>query len=284
MKVEDVLFLGGDVDRLASVKIRCREVARRLGARALYGIQSVKDVPRGYRAYICVKPDFPRYELIELAKYGGLVVWDILDAAPPSDGVNCYIASTEFVKVKYMSLGKRIEVVHHYHCNFSGQVNRSENRTAGYIGSVHWYPHLKNIEHRACMVDRAEWDELEPMYRSIGIGINIRNLRVDGRKWATQPNDIVPVPVDHIALNSGVKLLNCVGYGIPSLSSVEPAYLELAPDCTMFTDQLACAEHLLELQRDGMLYNRIRNNCISEARRFTVDTIMERYKQLLRSL
>lgn len=284
MKPSEVLFVAGDVDRLASIKIRCREIAARLGCDCHYNAKTVAEVPAGYKGYVCVKPDFPRTSLTGFARKG-LVVWDILDDTPPTEGVDAYIASTIFVRALFeRRLRKPIEVIPHYHCNFTGQLNDGTRRIAAYVGSDHWYPLLDGVDHRKYFVHRWNREQLVNLYLEIGISINLRNLSIEGEKWVQTPTDITPVPVKHIMLNSGIKLINCLGFGIPSVSSVEPAYMEIAPECTIFTDQLTCREHLRELAENNELYTDMRARCISEARRFSVEAVVDRYRDLIRSL
>lgn len=283
MKPTDVLFVAGDVTRLASIKIRCREIARRLGCDTYYNATSIDQIPKNYRAYICVKPDFHRRELPLLQKRGA-VVWDILDDTPPTAGVNVQIASTEFVRSRFQHPEVRSVIIPHYHCNFEGVLNDGTRRNAAYVGSEHWYPEIADFPHERHFVCRWSREELVPLYLRIGIALNLRRLCTAGTPWGALPPDRAPEPIKHVMMNSGVKLINCIGYGLPSVSAVEPAYLEIAPDCTIFADQLTCAARVRELAADDGLYQRLRTRCIAESKRFSIDHIVGLYRKLIAEL
>jgi hypothetical protein len=283
MTPADVLFVGGDVVRLASVKIRCREIASRLGCDVSYMARSAAELPKGYKAYVCVKPELRPSELTKLARQGQ-VIWDILDDNPPTEGVDTYIASTEFVRRQFAHHGREIRVIPHYHCNFEGVLNDGRRRNAAYIGGEHWYPRIDGVPHDRYFVCRSSREDLVPIYLGIGIAINLRRLSLQGTVWEKLPPDATPAPVRHIVLNSGMKLINCMGFGIPSVSGIEPAYLEIAPDCTIFTDQLTCGEHVRQLATDESLYQKLRDRCIQEARRYSVDAVVGHYRDLISKL
>ncbi len=283
MTPADVLFVGGDVTRLASVKIRCREIAARLGCDVSYKARSVAELPKGYKACICVKPELNASDLAILARRGA-VVWDILDDNPPVDGVDTYIASTEFVGNQFRRHGRNVVVIPHYHCNFEGVLNDGTRRNAAYVGGEHWYPRIDGVPHDRYFVCRSCREDLIPIYLGIGIAINLRRLSLQGTAWEKLPAGAPQAPVRHIVLNSGLKLINCMGFGIPSVSGIEPAYLEIAPECTIFTDQLTCAEHVHDLATDDALYERLRGQCIREARRYSVDSVVGYYRDLISRL
>jgi len=88
----------------------------------------------------------------------------------------------------------------------------------------------------------------------------------------------------HLDLNSGVKLLNFMSYGVPSISDYEPAYLELAPECTIFSTLNDLPEISKELQGNNDLYNKIRNTCLQYRDKFHINNIIKEYKKLFDSL
>jgi hypothetical protein len=85
-------------------------------------------------------------------------------------------------------------------------------------------------------------------------------------------------------INSGIKLINCIGFGIPSISNDEPAYHEIGEDCTLFTDLEHCADKVYQLQTDCQLYRAMRENCLHKASSFHISSIVCKYKALIKSL
>ena len=83
---------------------------------------------------------------------------------------------------------------------------------------------MGTLDHVAFFVDGAEANQIRQLYRRIGIGLNLRR-RACGYE-------------QHVASNSGIKLINCCGFGIASVSEPEPAYLEIGDGCTIFTSSL----------------------------------------------
>jgi glycosyltransferase involved in cell wall biosynthesis len=116
--------------------------------------------------------------------------------------------------------------------------------------------------------------------RKIGIGLNFRG----GGSWAN-PQHPAKLQYDfHVALNSGIKLINCLGFGTPSVSADESAYREIGEDCTIFSEPAQCAQWVRELQINDALYGKLRKNCLLKSKRFHLDTIAMEYKKLLQSL
>lgn len=282
VNTRDILFVGGDVNRLASIKIRCAEIAARLGCACHYQARSVDELPAGYKAYVCVKPDFGHAGLERLAGRAR-VVWDILDHQPPVSGVHVYIASTGLVRKAFGPIGD-VRVIPHHHCNHSGRPNDGVGRRVAYVGSAHWYPSLPNIAHRPVFVDRMSRAEVEQAYRETDLCLNLR--RIDpvpsptGRPTGATP----PAFIEHVRLNSGMKLINCLGFGLPSLSSPEPAYREIGEGCTVFSDPAHCEEDLERLLRDDALFHDLRRRCLELAPAYHIDEIVGKYRALFASL
>ncbi len=267
MDLRQVIFLGG-WGSSASVQIRCLQMAERLGCDYKLGITRAKAVPGRYSVFICVKPLLPKRELANLARRGK-VVWDILDELPPRQYVDRYIVSTKFAKELLRDYG-RMEVIPHWHCNTSGVPNPATNRKAGWIGHKHWHRVLADVNHDTYFTDGMTLKEIVQAHRNIGIGLNVRKPR----RW----RDF------HVAINSGIKLINCLGFGIPSVSAQEPAYLEFGKGCTIFTQPKHCAKWVHALQHDDNLYMELRRKCLLRAPKFHIDTIAEQYRKLLESL
>lgn len=282
MDPRDVLFVAGDVNWRASVKIRCQEIALRLGCDCLFDAKDVDDVPRNYKAYICVKPTFASLGAVELGRRA-LVVWDILDDDPPRENIFAYIASTETAAKNFIHIG-HIEVIPHHHCNTDRIISKASTEQVAYFGSEHWYPALPEVPHQAYFVDNKTKAQVASIYRKIGLSLNLRRMSDDFDRFIRNKDDIRPVVDRHILINSGIKLINCLGFGIPSVSSQEPAYLEIAPECTIFTDIEHCAEDVRTLQEDRDAATLLRQRCLALAEDYHIDNIVSRYRSFIRSL
>jgi len=268
MKNEKVLFVGGNPSKFSSVQIRCEDIASRLGCNRVYSVREAKQVPTGYSAFFCVKAALRQEEVLKLSKRG-VVVWDIIDGFPPRYGVFVYLASTERVKRKFQGYG-RVELIPHHHCNFSGIPNSKDCRRPGWIGTMTWYPDLRAVSHDVYDVRKLSAPEVTEVYRNIGIGLN---LRAYGSMRAL-----------HVNMNSGIKLINCIGFGIPSVSGDEPAYRELGNDCTLFTTLAQYPHSVHMLQNDEHLYHTIRQNCLQLSPQFHISSILNRYQTLINSI
>ena len=281
VKIEDVLFVAGDVNRLASIKIRCRDIAERLNARCFYGAHNPRQVPSGFKAYICVKPTFGPEGAEDLAKKGA-VIWDILDDHPPATRMTAYIASTYGAAKIFDHLGS-VAVIHHHHCNIEGGGCCGDSSKVGYVGSSHWYPRLDKIKHLVYRIDGWERAEVASAYRQLGIAVNLRNLSGTFSNFLTSPHDVVPITDLHVKINSGMKLINCLGFGLPSISANEPAYHEIAPECTIFSD-LHTYDKALDLLCDPCVYNRMRARCLEIAPKYHLSEIVKKYRMLIEAL
>src|SRR4051812_22754986 len=116
----DFLFLAGDGARLASIKIRCIQIAERIGAPYLLNVKNINDIPDGFKFYVCVKPDFGPSRAEELGRKKR-IIWDILDDTPPKENIYAYVASTKSCANLFQALGN-IEVIPHHHCNFERSI------------------------------------------------------------------------------------------------------------------------------------------------------------------
>jgi hypothetical protein len=282
MTPSDILFVGGNVNRLASIKIRCREIASRLGCDTHYEARRAEDVPNGYKAYVCVKPDFPRNEIGILARKG-IVIWDILDEIPPQEHVLSYIGSTQHVAQMFSRLG-RVAVIPHYHCNIERVMSVADSSRIAYLGSEHWYPKLADIPHATYFADRWTREEVAAAYRQIGLAINYRHMGEIEARFLKDPRDARPDAQVHVRLNSGVKLINCLGFGIPSVSPPEPAYLEFGAGCTVVSLFEDFPKAVRDLSADREKYAALKARCLERAEEFHIDTIIRAYQKLLFSL
>jgi hypothetical protein len=290
MDLAKVIFLGGDATQFASVQIRCVDLAQRLGCDFLLGAETAAAIPDRYAVFVCVKPRLRTEDLRQLARRGR-VVWDIIDAFPPREQVAAYVASNSLTQELFDDHG-RVEVIPHHHCNFDGRPNPPGLRRPVWLGSRHWLPRLRGFAHDTHFIGGLRREDVVQIFRQTGIGLNLR-----GGKMFQHPARPAATAADaarrrrarnlfdfHIAINSGIKLINCLGFGLPSLSSDEPAYREMGPDCTIFSNLRDCPRWVCALQQDDDLYREFRRLCLRRARRFHIDAITEKYKILFKSL
>jgi hypothetical protein len=268
VNIEKVLFIGGNLRNFASVQIRCQDIAPRLGCDSVFSVKNAEEVPSRYSAFICVTACLKQEDIFKLAAKGP-VIWDVIDVPPPKHGVSVYLTSTERAKQWFAAYG-RVEVIPHHHCNFSGVPNPQDCRRPAWIGNLTWYPKLEGIDHDLYNVRTMTGNDVAQAYRRIGIGLNLRrNCR---------QSDF------HVEINSGIKLINCIGFGIPSVSSDEPAYHEIGEDCTIFADINEYVKCVHQLQEDEELYYRFRKNCLQASSKFHISSILKKYCSLIESL
>ena len=293
MNLKKVFFLGGDHFRPA-VKVRCVDIATRLGCAIKTGVKYAAEVPEQYYVYVCVKPTLLEPgELHKLAKRGK-VVWDVVDYFPPKADVEVYLTSTTLARDVYSYYGK-VAMIPHHHCNFEGTPNPLGTRQPVWIGSSEWFPRLRGFEFPTYFSNHMSREEVVSIYRQMGIGLNLRgtsNLLLNpptayglSNASASKLRGTRKKMHDaHLVLSSGIKLINCMGFGIPSISSDEPAYHDFGADCTIFTNIKNCAKWVRALQHDDDLYMDLRKKCLRKAGRFHIDAIIGKYKKLLHSL
>jgi hypothetical protein len=288
MDLRKVLFVGGDPRRNASVQIRCVDVAVRLGCDYHLGAGRAREIPDRYAVFVCVKPYLFGREFAELAKRGK-IIWDIIDQMPPSRRVALYLTSTEFARQLLQDYCGRMATIPHHHCNFGGTFNPSGLRDPGWIGYRHWRPLIPGLRFHGYAVDGMTREDVVEAHRKIGIGLNFR-LAPGASRGRDSPSDHGRNSLErhfknfHIAINSGIKLINCIGFGVPSISAVEPAYFEIGEKCTIFSPLRRCLHWVRALQSDRGLYQELRKNCRRSASRFHIDTIAEKYKILFRTI
>jgi hypothetical protein len=268
MKLSNIAFIGGN-GRLPSVLVRCVDIATQLGCEHWLNVKSAEEVPDRYAAFFCIKPLLDADELDKLAARGR-VIWDIIDF-PPLDtkAISFYLASTFTARDFFRRLGV-IEVIHHHHCNISGVPGFPEHRRPGWIGHPYWCPNVPNLmfdRYNALGMNR---NDVVKAHRQIGIGLNLRSHNI-GHDF-------------HAFINSGIKLINCIGFGLPSVSAGETPYLELDTGFTLFTDEQDCAKSVRRLQNDHGLYRELRQACIANAERFHLCAIADRYQKLIEAL
>jgi len=272
-----VLFIGGK--KMASVQIRCVDIAKKLGCDYILGQRilgqcDLEEICDRYAVFVCVKPSLAPGQLKTLARKGR-VIWDIIDSPPPEDHVDTYLASTQLAKEVFKNYG-RIVVVPHHHCNFNGAPNPPDLRQPGWIGGKHWRPRFYGLDCDYYDVDGLSQAEVVKILHKIGIGLNYRKNRPSHypAKYRKLMHDF------HIAINSGIKLINCIGFGTPSISADEPAYHEIGEKCTIISGVKKCAYWVHALQNDRQFYAQLRKECTRRSGVFSIDAISLRYQRL----
>jgi hypothetical protein len=278
MDLSKVLFLGSHRDGLIGVQVRCLDVARQLGCDCLLSAQYPDKILDKYSAYVCVKPNLVHSQLAWL-KRKGVVIWDIIDELPPREHVDIYLASTVMCREIFVSYG-RVVVIPHHHCNFANAPNPASIRHPAWIGCRHWLPALRGFKFDCYDVIGMDQQAVVAAHRKIGIGLNFRA----NRHLHFPDNHGRVLRNFHVAINSGIKLINCIGFGTPSISDDEPAYREIGSDCTIFSTRNKCANWVRELQNNDDLYAQIRNKCLRRATKYHLSTVASKYRQLLHSL
>ncbi|MEO8486156.1 MAG: hypothetical protein ABI585_07425 [Betaproteobacteria bacterium] len=260
---ERVLFLGGE-ERLPSVRIRCQQIARSLGCDYLLQPLAPQAIPPGKDVFVLVKWQGDRAAL----RRRGVVIWDVIDSLPPVDGVDKYLYSTacarEFLRPRVGHAPG--DVIPHHHCNVDRVA--AEGVEVLWIGGIEWLPTLEGSGLRVLDSTGLTLDALAAAYRSARVLLNLRRVE--------RPQDVL-----HCRLASGIKLINAIGFGLPSLCSDEPAYREIGPDCMLLTDAAGMRSTLEMLLGDTALEQELRSRARARAELYHLDAIVARYARML---
>jgi len=246
------------------VRIRCRQVAHALGCDYVLGGLAPHAIPPGKDVFVLVKWGGDRAAL----RRRGVVIWDVIDGLPPVDGVDKYVYSTaaarEFLRPRVGHAPG--EVIPHHHCNVD-RADANGDRIL-WIGGIEWLPALAGSG--VAIVDSTGLSVggLAEAYRSARVLVNLRRVE--------RAQDVL-----HCRLASGIKLINAIGFGLPSLCPDEPAYREIGPDCMLLTDAANLASTLERLLRDPALEQALRSNARARAELYHLDAIAERYARML---
>lgn len=264
-----VAFLGGK-SHFPSVRVRCVEIAKATGCDYITEVTSVDDIPGSKEIFVCVKPLFKK-EMLEDLQKRGTVIWDVHDNYCPRNFIDHYLVSSKGAYQKFRSYGS-IHKIPHHHCNFSGFPNLYKTeRKPIWIGSSEWIPN--DLSGNVDIYDGKQMtgQEIINLYKEASILLNIRaQISVTSESAS-----------EHIRINPGIKLINSIGFAVPSISNREPAYFEIGPECTIFvntTDE--CLHWISRLQKDDTLYNILRNNCIFKASKYSLPNIAKQYLDL----
>jgi hypothetical protein len=260
------MFVTGHLG-MGCVQVRAVQLARALGWPVVHDLDLTEDKILAHDVFILVRPDI---HPSELRRYG-TVIYDIVDFVPPKTGVDFYISTSRNASSYFPDLD--IRYVPQHHCNFSNIPNpMPETRKVVFLGAAEWRPTLPGIDFQFFDASIATVEKLDAMYRKTDIALNFRSPNsADSSQRYKQ----------HIAINGGIKLVNCIGYGVPSVSSPEPSYLELGEDFTVFATHEQCKEAVDRLVGDDDLYRRIRTNCIRKAQECSLQAVAEKYRQVI---
>ena len=263
-----VVFLGGSMAR-ASVRIRCIQISEALGCDYLLDVSDIEQVPKDKHVFVCVKPDFSKKDLTELSKRGA-VVWDVHDFLPPSEGVDLYIVGSKTTAEELCYL-RPMQIIPQHHCNFSEIPNRPDGvRKPAWIGRPFWCPDFDGLDVDVYNANKLHLEAVIAAYRHMGICLNVRRQCSEAEF--------------HVRINDGIKLINCMAFGIPSVSSKEPAYCEYGEGCTIFVKKNDIMDAVRSLQTDDILYNEIRMQGLKHSKQFHLRRILPLYRNLLDDL
>ncbi len=260
-----IVFVGGPEIR-ASIKIRCIQIAQFLGCDFVVNVSNISEIPPRKSIFICVKPDLTEEHLHYLSTEG-TVIWDIHDVVPPKRNIGAYIVSCPGAYEVFRPIGQ-VYTIPHYHCNLAGEPNPSHmTRRPTWVGRPYWCPDFGSLDYVFYDTNTMSHAEVVSAYRNTGISLNLRAPKPDASF--------------HVSINPGVKLLNAIGFGIPSISSREPAYLHYGTECTVFADIHECSEWVRRLQTDDTLYYRLHKLCLKRAPDFHIAKIVKMYLNML---
>jgi hypothetical protein len=261
-------FLGGEA-RFPSVRIRCLQIAAALGCQSSVAHRG-RALPDDAAALVLVKYRGALDALIGRAP----IVWDVIDDVPPTHGVDCYLFSTAHARDRLrdrLPPRARTAVIPHHHCNVARLDTRaSRGRDVYFVGGAHWTPALPELAFQAVDTTAITLAELREVYARAHV---LLNLRVD-----------TPAAHAHGQLASGIKLINAIGFGVPSVSSREPAFDEIGAACTRYATAATAAGEVRRLQTDRALYDATCAALSARAERYHLDTIAGAYRALLASL
>lgn len=275
-----VLFIGGNAD-FGSVRKRCQEIADAIGAAwtapnkpgAAWQLnQPGAEELEGRDIFVLVKTPVDRHVL----QQRGHVIWDVVDLVPPRAHVDWYLTSTQ-VTASLLSPQIPVRTIPHHHSNLSG-LAPSPDRLRGrmlWIGSPEWFPEslaAQGIEMQSVSDRSAE--EVAALYHRADLLVNVRHFD------PSRPNRHFV----HSVLNSGMKLINAIGFGVPSVTEWEPWVDEFPQGCTLVCGADDAAQAARELLQNASLYNAIREQCLAVAPRYSLASAAEGYCRLFAEL
>jgi len=253
--------------------MRCIQIAKAIGCDYVTDVKSLEQVPWDKTIFVCVKPNLSDGNLEDLASRGS-IIWDIHDFTPPKGMVSQYIASSATAATEYELLSP-VSIIPHHHCNHTEIPNTAVCRRAVWIGRPYWQPDFGSLPIESYDSKHMLENEVAAIYRQTGIGINVRAEHVGSEDNNTR---------FHVLLNGGGKLINCMGFGIPSISSEEPAYREHGEQCTLFTENNDIHDLIEELSLNDTLYEELRCKSFERGRNYHIDRITPLYNKLFEQI
>lgn len=258
-----LLFYSEQKENVGSVRLRCIRPALWFNAKYVAGRDLNTDDISGRDIFVLVKSSLNTYNM--LRKFGH-VIWDVIDTQPPNE-LDYYITSTNYAG-DFLKL-KKYNVINHPSSLGSSTVDTLNNRKPYWIGNIMWKP-LIRCSHCTINVSNYTEKDIDSFYRKAGILLNNREKR-KGYNY-------------HININSGIKLINSIRYGIPSLTGNEPWVDEIGAGCTLVTENNEIDEAVRILQNDDDVYNMLRMECIKNQDKYSDENIKKQYETFFNSL
>jgi len=257
-----ILFIGGH-ENYPSVQIRCIQIAIALDCPYLLGKIEIENIPSEVKVLVLIKPQFGSQELEILSKRF-ILIWDLHDWIPEKvDFFHTVIFSTQHASNTFDYQGNKWIIPHH-HCNFKSVRANPKDKTLLWVGREHWKPNLDTLNIKYVNVKNIDIIKLIELLQNSYIGINFR-----GKKLDTD---------DHIKINPGVKAINFMGFGVPSLSPQnEPAYQEWGSDGTIYCAEVELIRFVQKLLDDKEYYKKWSNKAFLKGKEFHIDKISNLY-------
>ncbi len=242
-----------------SARLRGLRPAEMLGAKCVIGRKLNDDDLFGRDIFVLIKSSISAHA--QLSNYGH-VIWDVIDDPPPL-GFKCLVSTkhtAEYLKIKDYA------VIPHPSASRASTVPLPKNRDAYWIGTPKWKPSISSLHTtiNSCHYSQADLDQV---YRRAGI---LLNVRIDTAE-----------AVMHSHLSSGIKLINSIAYGIPSITSNEPWLDEIGRECTLTGN---VETEISRLKEDTNLYNDLREKCLAKQHLYSPSRIKALYESFLSSL
>jgi hypothetical protein len=261
----DIAFIGRQGD-YSSVKI-FQTIAERLGI-AFYKSDS-NEIDRK-KLLVCVKPfcDFTT------TSFGGKLVWIPIDANLPAARPDLFLCCSKVQEsaIKELLTNAETHVIPHYHCNLSNNLNRDKimcgPEGGKWIGTNLWVPSdLPRGVEQVVVNSRWSHDQLERVYNQAYYLLNARKKR---RGWEK-----------HLRFNTGIKLINAMGFMKLSISEPEPALLEWGSDCSYFLEEgETLISAIWKLTLDIRKQCDILRNCKMRRDDFSIENVARQFERL----
>ena len=264
--LKQVYFIGGKAGR-PSTQIRCVQICEHLGIDYQTGPEIMWEALKGKRIVVLVKPLMNVADFVRI-KQQAYVVWDLHDSCPPRWEIDHFLFSTKHTSVVLNDL-RPFSVIPHHHLNQSRTIEPIRNvQKITYIGRPRWCPddYLTSVNYKVFDTYKQPRPVLENVYRNTDILLNIRTEDAESKF--------------HVSINPGVKLINAIGFGIPSVSFPEPAFIEIGGDVTAICDKSTLKDTIQELSNDYSRRKMMQDRCRLMAEKFHIDTVCYDYIQL----